>query len=79
MRWPGGCGRPPMQAPHPEMTTLLDDLRAIVGDAHVLTGDDDALAAWERDWRKRYRGRARCVVLPGSADEVAAVVRRCAR
>ena len=68
-----------MQAPRIEMTTLLDDLRAIVGDAHVLTGDDDALVAYERDWRKRYRGRALCVVLPGSADEVAAVVRRCAR
>ena len=61
------------------MDALLDDLRAIVGAAHVLTGDGDALAAWERDWRKRYRGRALCVVRPGSADEVAAVVRRCAR
>jgi FAD/FMN-containing dehydrogenase len=50
-----------------------------VGAAHVLTGDGDALVAWERDWRKRYRGRSLCVVLPGSADEVAAVVRRCAR
>ncbi len=61
------------------MATLLDDLRAIVGERHVLTGEGDALLAWERDWRKRYRGRALCVVLPGSADEVAAVVRRCAR
>jgi FAD/FMN-containing dehydrogenase len=61
------------------MSALLDDLRAIVGAAHVLTGDGDALLAWERDWRKRFRGRSLCVVLPGSADEVAAVVRRCAR
>ena len=61
------------------MTGLLDDLRAIVGAAHVLTGDGDSLLAYERDWRKRYRGRSLCVVLPGSADEVAAVVRRCAR
>jgi FAD/FMN-containing dehydrogenase len=60
------------------MATLLDDLRAIVGDTHVLAGDGDELLGYERDWRKRYRGHARCVVLPGSADEVAAVVRRCA-
>jgi len=63
------------------MASLLDDLRAIVGEAHVRVDatDGDALVAWERDWRKRYRGRSLCVVLPGSADEVAAVVRRCAR
>ncbi len=61
--------------------SLLDDLRAIVGAAHVLTDDDpgrDALSVYERDWRKRYHGRALAVVLPASADEVAAVVRRCA-
>jgi len=61
------------------MDKLLDDLRAIVGAAHVLTGDGDALVAWERDWRKRYRGRSLCVVRPGSAAEATAVVRRCAR
>ena len=63
------------------MQALLEDLRAIVGEAHVLVDatDGDALAAYERDWRKRYRGRSLCVVLPGSADEVAAIVRRCAR
>jgi FAD/FMN-containing dehydrogenase len=70
-----------MQAPPTEMAGLLDDLRAIVGSAHVLAGDGDGdeLLGYERDWRKRYRGRALCVVLPASADEVAAVVRRCAR
>ena len=61
------------------MSLLLDDLRAIVGHAHVLAGDAAALVGHERDWRKRYHGRSLCVVLPGSADEVAAVVRRCAR
>jgi len=62
------------------MAALLDDLRALVGAAHVLVDDGrDALVAYERDWRKRYHGRALCVVLPGTADEVAAVVRRCAR
>ena len=56
---------------------LLNDLRAAVGPAHVLTSGD--LSAWEVDWRKRYRGRALAVVRPASTDEVAAVVTACAR
>ncbi len=60
------------------MQSLLDDLRAVVGQAHVLAGDAAALTAYERDWRKRYRGHALAVVAPGSTDEVAAVVRLCA-
>ncbi len=55
---------------------LLAALRAAVGDAQVLSGGD--LAAYEQDWRKRWRGRARAVVRPGSAAEVAAVLRACA-
>ena len=59
---------------------LLDGLRRIVGQPHVLTHDDpDAdLAAWEQDWRKRSRGQALAVVRPASTDEVAQVVRLCA-
>ena len=69
------------------MSSLLDDLRAIVGAEHVLASGDesiapgqsaDALLAYERDWRKRYRGHSLCVVRPGCAEDVAAVVRRCA-
>ncbi|MCE1250256.1 MAG: FAD-binding oxidoreductase [Comamonadaceae bacterium] len=56
---------------------LLDELRALVGAAHVLTEGD--LSAWEQDWRRRRRGRALAVVRPGSTAEVAAVVRACAR
>lgn len=56
--------------------SLLDDLRAAVGAAHVLTDGD--LSAWELDWRKRWRGRALAVVRPASTAEVAAVVRACA-
>ena len=57
------------------MQTLLDQLRAVVGAAHVLTEGD--LSAWEQDWRKRDRGRALAVVRPGSTAEVAAVVQAC--
>jgi FAD/FMN-containing dehydrogenase len=61
----------------PSPSTLLTDLRAAVGDAHVLQGGD--LGAYERDWRKRWHGRALAVVRPGSTTEVAAVLRACAR
>ncbi len=57
---------------------LLDELRAAVGAAHVLVPPED-LSAYERDWRKRWNGRARAVVRPASTAEVAAVVRACAR
>ncbi len=58
------------------MSPLLATLAATVGPAHVLTDGD--LAAWEQDWRKRYRGKALAVVRPGTTAEVAAVVRACA-
>jgi FAD/FMN-containing dehydrogenase len=57
--------------------TLIDELRAVVGAQQVLSEGD--LLAWEIDWRRRYRGRARCVVRPADTHEVAAVVRVCAQ
>ncbi len=56
--------------------TLEARLRGIVGSAQVLQGGD--LSAYEIDWRKRWRGRARLVVRPGTTEEVAGVVRACA-
>ena len=56
--------------------TLMEALRGAVGTAQVLTDGD--LSAFEVDWRKRYRGKALAVVRPGSAAEVAAVVKACA-
>lgn len=56
--------------------TLVEQLRSIVGAAHVLSEGD--LTAWEQDWRKRVMGKALAVVRPGSTAEVAAVVRACA-
>ena len=55
---------------------LLQALRAVVGDRHVLTVADD-LSSYERDWRKRWHGRALAVVRPGSTAETADVVRAC--
>ena len=56
---------------------LLPALKAIVGDANVLTAAADT-AAFVTDWRDRYHGHARAVVRPGDTEEVAAVVRCCA-
>jgi len=58
--------------------TLRETLSTIVGDAQVLV-DEDAVAPYLVDARQRFRGRASAVVRPGSTDEVAAVVRACAR
>ncbi len=57
-------------------SALIAELRAALGAAHVLTEGD--LAAYELDWRKRFRGKALAVVRPGSTAEVQAVVRSCA-
>jgi FAD/FMN-containing dehydrogenase len=63
-----------------ELDHLLQQFRELIGAANVLTADTpDALAAYEKDWRGRERGRALCVVRPGSASEVASVVRACAK
>ena len=56
--------------------SFLAALRGAVGAANVLTEGD--LSAWERDWRKRWHGKALAVVRPGSTAEVAAVVKACA-
>ncbi len=57
---------------------LLDDLRALVGEAHVLT-EHDLTAGYETDWTRRYSGRALAVVRPASIDEVAATLRLCSK
>ena len=56
--------------------SLVSALRGVVGDAHVLT-DPDMLPGYDTDWLGRRPSVARCVVRPGSVDEVAQVVREC--
>jgi FAD/FMN-containing dehydrogenase len=56
---------------------FFDSLRAVVGATRVLAGTEE-VAPFCTDWRARYTGTASCVVLPGTTDEVAAVVRICA-
>jgi FAD/FMN-containing dehydrogenase len=55
------CAAPAEEGSHGD---LIEQLRAAVGAANVLTEGD--LSAWEQDWRKRVRGKALAVVRPGS-------------
>ena len=59
------------------MSSLEGDLATTVGAEHVLT-DPDLLDGYLWDWTRRYTGAARCVARPGSAQEVAGVLRCCA-
>lgn len=56
---------------------LVARLAGIVGHAHVLA-DADLRAPFETDWTRRFRGRARLVVRPGTTAEVAGTVQACA-
>ena len=68
---------PPASPAH--HAALLQRLRQAVGPDQVLTHDSGAdLSPWERDWRKRYHGRALAIVRPGATKDVASVVRACA-
>lgn len=55
---------------------LLAQLASIVGMTRVLVDAHDT-AAYQQDWRGRYKGAGMAVVLPGNTEEVAAVVRVC--
>lgn len=57
---------------------LIEQFTTIVGAGNVLTVPDD-MSPFLGDWRGRYRGAARCVVRPGSTEEVSAIVRICSR
>jgi len=57
--------------------TLDARLAGIVGPAHVLRAPDD-VEPYLVDHRARYRGRALCVIRPGTTAEVAAAVSACA-
>ena len=57
--------------------SLVPQLQFLLGPDAVLVGAED-VAPYAVDWRGRYRGNARCVVLPASTEQVAAVVGACA-
>ncbi|MEM7473063.1 MAG: FAD-binding oxidoreductase [Pseudomonadota bacterium] len=55
---------------------LRQAARAIVGDAHVLTGAD--AAPYGRDWTGKYVSTPACVVRPANTREVSEIVKACA-
>jgi len=55
---------------------MLSSLAEVVGSKHVVT-DSDILAACSVDHTGRYRGQASALVRPGSAEQVAEVLRVC--
>lgn len=55
---------------------MLRSLAAAVGSSHVIA-DPDVLAAHSVDHTGRYRGQARALVRPGTAEQVAEVLRIC--
>lgn len=57
--------------------SLINELISIVGADHVLEEDEAAL--YLTDWRGRYSGRAQAVVRPANTQEIADVVKLCAR
>lgn len=56
---------------------LVKTLAQIVGDAHLYTGSD-RVAPYVTDWTRRFGGPCLAVVRPGSAGEIAEILRACA-
>jgi glycolate oxidase len=58
--------------------SLIDELRAACGPEHVITHPHQ-LRTYESDGLLQYQALPAAAVLPGSAEQVQAVVRACAR
>lgn len=55
---------------------LIDRLRSIVGEQHVLI-DAEVMSGYVQDWTGRWQGSALAVVRPACVDELTRVVRLC--
>lgn len=58
--------------------TFIDEATALLGQ-RGLTRDAELLSPWLTDWRGRYTGSACAMASPASTQELAALVRLCAR
>jgi len=66
-----------MIAPAPA-PAFVEDAARLLG-PRGFTTDPDRMETWLTDWRGRYTGRALALASPASTEEVAALVRLCAR
>lgn len=57
---------------------VVRQLVELLGDNAVLRSSED-IAGYLADWRGRYQGRAQCVVLPLTTEQVSGVVKLCAQ
>jgi len=58
----------------PPSADTIETLVRIVGDRHAIRDEAD-MAPYLIEWRDRYHGKAALVLMPGSTDEVAAILR----
>jgi len=58
----------------PPSADTIETLVRIVGDRHAIRDEAD-MAPYLIEWRDRYHGKAVLVLMPGSTDEVAAILR----
>lgn len=57
---------------------FIDQLYTVLNKQYILI-DDDSKAPFLTDWRKKFTGKALAVVLPSSSEEVADIVKLCAK
>ena len=75
---PGSSGNRPLAVTYTNEAKmdLLDQLKSLLGEAHVLTGKD--AAPFGRDWTGKYVSQPLAVVRPANTAEVSATVKACA-
>ena len=61
-----------------DIETFLEQAAALLG-KRGLTRDAELMDPWLTDWRGRYTGRALALAAPASTEEVAVLVRLCAK
>jgi FAD/FMN-containing dehydrogenase len=61
---------------NPSKLALVEKLRAVVGDAGIIT-EEQAQASYTRDWLGKWQGSTPAVVRPATTSELAAVLQVC--